>query len=324
MLSRMRSRTGSYGSDQAHAAHAAMRSAAHGILLFLGASVSFACMNTLAKYASQGLHVIEVTWGRYAFSLLLVALLVPRVRQKRPFASARPLLQVVRSALLLGVTALFFAAISLMPLVDAAAIGQTTPLMITALAGVLLGERVGFRQWAAVVAGFIGVLVVMRPGFGAIEWAAVLMLGAAALNALYHLATRMLASIDPPETTIIYTGVVGSAVLTAALPIFWTTPEPAEIALLAGLGFLGFLSQYLLILAYARAPASTLAPYTFLITVWLGLLGYTVFGELPDVWTIAGTLMIVGSGFYIYQAEAQSHGRARAAPQTGEEIDEIG
>jgi len=120
----MPGRSAAYGTERNSAADAT-RSAMHGILLFLGASVSFACMNTLAKYASQGLHVVEVTWGRYAFSLLFIALLVRRVRQKRPFASARPLLQIVRSALLLGVTLLFFAAIRFMPLVDAVAIGQT-------------------------------------------------------------------------------------------------------------------------------------------------------------------------------------------------------
>jgi len=281
-------------------------------------------MNTLAKYASQGLHVVEVTWGRYAFSLLFIALLVPRVRQKRPFASARPLLQIVRSALLLGVTLLFFAAIRFMPLVDAVAIGQTTPLMITALAGVLLGEKVGLRQWAAVGTGFAGVLVVMRPGLGVMEWAAVLMLGAAAFNALYHLSTRMLASVDPPETTIIYTGAVGTCVLSAALPLFWSAPELWEFGLLAVLGFLGFVSQYLLILAYARTPASTLAPYTFLITVWLGLLGYMVFGELPDLWTVVGALVIIGSGLYVYQSEARKRRNARAAPQSAEEIGEVG
>ena len=303
---------------------AASAGALRGIALFIAASVSFACMNTLAKFAAQGLHTVEVTWGRYFFSLLFLALLVRRLPSKRPLASARPALQIGRSALLLGVTLLFFASIPHMPLVDAVAIGQTTPLIVTALAGPLLGETVGARRWAAVCVGFIGVIVIIRPGFGAIDWPALVMFVAATLNALYHLSTRVLSNVDRPETAVVYTALFGAGVLSLLLPVVWTAPELWEFGELLILGALGFASQYLLVMAYARAPASTLAPYAYLIIVWLGVLGYLVFGEIPDLWTIVGTVVIAAAGLYVYRQEANARRNARAAPQSAAEIDEVG
>jgi drug/metabolite transporter (DMT)-like permease len=305
-------------------AEIAARSNTRGIALFIGASVTFACMNTLAKFASRGLHVVEVSWGRYFFSLLFLGFLFPRLPAKRPFASARPMMQIGRSAFLLGVTLMFFGAIAYMPLVDAVAIGQTTPLIVTALAGPLLRERVGAQRWTAVAVGFLGVLVIIRPGLGTFHWAALVMLVAAVLNALYHLSTRALASVDRPETTVIYTAIFGTVVLTAALPFIWSDPELWEFGELLVLGGLGFTSQYLLAMAYARTPASTLAPYTYLIIVWLGVLGYVVFGEVPDFWTILGTLVVVVAGLYLYRHEARARVTPAAVPQSAEEIDEVG
>ena len=295
-----------------------------GILIFMGASFSFACMDTLAKHLASSVHIVEVTWGRYFFSLLFLGLLFGRGAERRPTASARPLFQIIRSTILLGVTLLFFTGISYLPLVDAVAIGHTTPLIITALASLALGESVGPRRWAAVGIGFVGVLIVMRPGLGVMHWAAFVMLGAAILNALYHLSTRVLAGVDKPETTIVYTGLVGAVVLTVSVPFFWTRPDTWDWIELGACGFFGFLGHYLLAMAYARAPASTLAPYTYIITIWLGLLGYIVFGHIPDIWTVIGCAIIVGSGLYIYHREAQLRRVARASPQTAEEIVEAG
>jgi drug/metabolite transporter (DMT)-like permease len=164
----------------------------------------------------------------------------------------------------------------------------------------------------------------MRPGLGVIDWAAFAMLGAAIFNALYHLSTRVLASVDRPETTIVYTGLVGALVLTVAVPFVWSAPDMQDWIELAACGFFGFIGHYLLAMAYARAPASTLAPYAYVITIWLGLLGYLVFGHIPDAWTVAGCAIIVGSGLYIYRREAQLRRATTAAPQSAEEIDEAG
>jgi drug/metabolite transporter (DMT)-like permease len=287
-------------------------STASGIALFIAASLCFAGINTLVKLASRGLHVLEVSWGRYAFSLLFLGFLLPRLPAKRPLASSRPALQVGRAALLIAVTLMLFVAITYIPLVDAIAIGQTTPLMVTALAGPLLGERAGAARWAAVAIGFFGVLVIIRPGLGTVHWASVVVLAAAVFNALYYISTRALASIDRPETTVIYTAIIGAAVLTLTLPFVWSRPDMGQLAELLALGALGFASQYLMTLAYMRAPASTLAPYTYLIIVWLAVLGYLVFGEVPDPWTAIGALVVVASGLYLYRHEARSR-RAQTA-----------
>jgi drug/metabolite transporter (DMT)-like permease len=291
-------------------------STAGGIALFIAASVCLAGINTLVKLASRGLHVLEVSWGRYVFSLLFLGLLIPRLPAKQPFSSSRPALQLGRAALLIIVTLMLFVAITYIPLVDAVAIGQTTPLMVTALAGPLLGERTGATRWAAVAIGFLGVLVIIRPGLGTVHWATVLVLFAAAFNALYYISTRALAAVDRPETTVIYTAIIGTAVLTLTLPFVWSRPDMGQLAELLALGALGFASQYLMTMAYMRAPASTLAPYTYLVIVWLAGLGYLVFGEVPDRWTVIGTLVVVASGLYLYRHEA--HARPTQTAAAGE------
>jgi drug/metabolite transporter (DMT)-like permease len=300
--------------SSAHPRPAVAGDVAGGIALFIAASVCLAGINTLVKLAARGLPVLEVSWGRYLFSLPFLGFLLPRLPAERPLASSRPLLQLGRAALLLVVTLMLFAAITYIPLVDAIAIGQTTPLIVTALAGPLLGEQAGGSRWAAVGAGFLGVLVIIRPGLSVVHWAALIVLAAAGFNALYYISTRALASVDRPETTVVYTAIIGTVVLTLTLPFVWSRPDLGQLAELVALGALGFASQYLMTLAYMRAPASTLAPYTYLVIVWLGVLGYLVFGEVPDIGTILGTLVVVSAGLYLYRHEARSR-RAPAAPQ---------
>lgn len=301
-------------------------SALRGIVLFIGASVSFACMDTLAKYlARHGVPVVQITWARYFFSIFCLVLLIPQFRDGRRVLSARPLLQFGRSALLLAVTLMFFTVFSLMPLVEAITIGFTTPLMVTALAAMLLHERVGLERWAAVGVGFFGVLVVIRPGDPVVaDWPALLMLLTALLNALYHLSTRAIAGIDPPVTTILYTNVVGAVVLSAVVPFAWVAVPPIMWVEFAALGFFAFLGHYLLIVAYSKAPASTLAPYTYMIVIWVGFLGYAVFDDVPDQWTVIGSLIVIAAGLYVFHRESQMRKVARAAPQSAEEIDGAG
>ncbi len=301
-------------------------SAVRGILLFIGASMAFAGMDTIAKMlAHHGVPIVQITWARYFFSIFCLALLIPQFRDGRRVLSARPALQLGRSALLLVVTLMFFTVFSMMPLVEAVSIGFTTPLMVTALAAVLLHERVGLERWAAVAVGFAGVLVVIRPLNEVVaDWPSLLMLLTAFLNALYHLSTRAIAGIDPPATTILYTNVVGAVVLSVAVlfvPGYWVAVPTIAWVEFAALGFFAFMGHYLLAQAYSRAPASTLAPYTYMIVIWVGFLGYAAFGDLPDRWTIIGSLIVIAAGLYVFHREAQSRRLARAAPQAGAEID---
>ncbi|HEX6981038.1 MAG TPA: DMT family transporter [Alphaproteobacteria bacterium] len=275
-----------------------------GIALYLVALFMFACMDALAKYLTRDYHVVQVAWARYVFHAAFLLMLVPRYGLLRPFRSARPGFQLLRASLLMAVTLLFFTAISFIPLADAAAISFVAPLIVTALAFFVLKEHVGVRRWSAICAGFVGLLIVLRPGAGVMHWAAFIALAMATLNACYHLATRMLAGVDSPQTTIFYTGTIGALGFSALAPFFWTQPDAFGWGAMIVLGVMGGLGHYLLIHAYNAAPASTLAPYSYSGIVWATVLGFVVFGDFPDLWTIVGATIIVASGIYVFYREA--------------------
>jgi drug/metabolite transporter (DMT)-like permease len=274
-----------------------------GTALFVCSVLSFAGLDTIAKYLTADYHVMQITWGRYVFHAAFLVLLMPRHGILRPMRSARPIFQLVRATLLVVVTWMFFTSIFYLPLAEATAIAFTTPLFVTGLAHLLRQDQVGVRRWSAVLAGFVGVLVIIRPGLGVMHWAAFIVLLMALLNALYHLATRMLTGVDPTQTTIFYTGIVGALAMSAIVPFFWRAPDALGWALLVSVGFFGGLGHYLLIRAYEYALPSTLAPYSYTQIVWITGLGYAVFGDFPDAFTLAGTAIIVASGVYVFYRE---------------------
>ena len=235
-------------------------------------------------------------WGRYIFHLAFVVLLFSSGRFGRIGATAQPVLQVVRSLLLAGATFSFFVMLTYMPLADSVAISYVGPIFITVLAALILRERVGPRRWAAVAVGFVGAMVIMRPGLGIFHWAASLGLVTALCFALYAVATRMLIGRDSPYTTIFYTAVVGAVVLSALVPFFWEAPTLRLWGLMALLGLFGGVSHFMLIKAYEYAQASALAPYGYIDLIWATLFGLFVFGDFPDHWTVVGAAIVVGSG----------------------------
>lgn len=275
-----------------------------GIGLFLATVLIFACLDTLSKYMTDELHVIQIAWGRYLFSSVFLLVLVPRYGAIRPLRSARPWFQIVRAALLAAVSLMFFTAVSYLPLVDVTAIGFLAPLILTGLGHFVLRERVGIRRWMAITVGFVGVLVIIRPGFSAFHWAVLIALAMAASNALYQVATRMLAGVDSAQTTIFFTNLVGTVGFSLLIPFFWTPPGLFGWVSLAALGFLGGLGHYLLIQAFAYAPVSMLAPFSYTAIVWVTISGYLVFHQLPDLWTVIGAAIIIGSGIYVLYREA--------------------
>lgn len=283
---------------------AAGASTVRGIALFLATVVAFALLDTIAKHMTRDYHVVQIAWGRYVFHVAFLAVLMPRHGVLKPLRSARPWFQVMRAGLLAAMTILFFTGISFLPLAEAAAIGFVAPLFVTALAHFLLKEKVGIRRWTAVCIGFLGVLIVIRPGLGVIHWAAFIILFMAGCNAFYHIATRVLAGVDPPQTTIFYTGIIGALLLSAAAPFFWQPLDWSGWLKLAAMGFLGGLGHYLLIRAYEFAEPSVVAPYTYTQIVWMIALGYLVFGDLPDAWTLTGAAVISASGIYVFYREA--------------------
>jgi drug/metabolite transporter (DMT)-like permease len=286
------------------AAAKARRARLTGILLMCGAVACFACLDSIAKYLGRHMDVLEVVWARYTSAFLLALILSNPFTRPALMRTKRPVLQILRSSVLLGSTALNFIALKYLQLDQALAIVFSTPFMVAALAGPTLGEWVGPRRWAAIGVGFIGVLVVTRPGFGAIHPAALISLGSAACYALYAIATRLLSRTDSNETTLFYSNLVGAVAMLPVLPFVWTPPESALIVFLMVLiGALASVGHYLLIVAHRLAPASVLSPFMYTQLVWAISLGYLVFSDVPNAWTIAGTGVVVASGLYLLHRE---------------------
>ncbi|MEM6488399.1 MAG: DMT family transporter [Pseudomonadota bacterium] len=286
-------------------ADVAPQPAAHGqgILALVGVTLLFGCMDATAKYLGGRYDPFFVVWARYAGqAVATLVIFAPRLATLA--RTDRPGLQILRSTLLFTATVLFFTGFSLMPLAEASAIGQLTALFITALAALVLGERVGPYRWSAVVAGFLGAMLIIQPGTGALGWAALLPMAGALAFAAYSIATRVLGSGENPWTTFLYTGSVGALAASLAVPWFWSVPAVADLPVFALLAAAGALGQALLIFAMRLAPASLLAPFLYLTVVWAGLNGYLLFDEVPGPATLAGTAVIVGAGLFVHWRES--------------------
>lgn len=279
-----------------------------GILILLAAIVCFACMDASAKWLGRELGAVQIAGVRYLVSLVVVlAFLNPRTKPG-VLRTARPVQQVLRGLCLIGATLGCFLAVRTLPLTQVSAINFSAPLVTALLAGPILGERIGPRRLAAVLVGFAGVLVVTRPFGGAFSAAMGFAALAALSNAFYYITTRLLASHDRPETTMVYTSLVGAAVVSPALLWGWRMPSSALVwAVLIGLGLLGALGHWLLILAHRHAPASALAPFYYLQIVGAVAFGLAVFGDVPDIWTLIGGGIVIGSGLYLLYRERVRH-----------------
>jgi len=275
-----------------------------GIALMCGAFLLFACLDTSAKVLSQDLDTLQVVWARFVgHAVLVIAVITPR-KGTRVFATTNLRLQLIRSSLLVMSTVLNFTAISYLPLTTTASIFFTAPLLVAALSVPLLGEFVGWRRWSAIAVGFVGVLVIIRPGAGEVHWAVGLCLANALVAALYSIATRKLAARDHSDTTSIYSPLVGAVIFLPALPWVWSPPDSALHWVLLGLtGVFGGVGHWLVIIAHRYAGASVLAPFTYSAILWMTASGYLVFGDLPDRWTIIGAAIVVASGLYVFHRE---------------------
>jgi drug/metabolite transporter (DMT)-like permease len=288
------------------ASFAGLSDSTRGILWMLLTTLLFVAMDGIAKALTQSYPVPQVTWARYAFHALALAVLFRR-RLPALMRSKRLGLQIVRSSLLLSATTMSFFALRVMPLADVVAIWALTPILVTALSVPLLGEHVGPRRWAGVAAGFVGALIIIRPGLDLMQSAAALPATVAVILALYHLATRALSGTDTPLTTIVYTVSVGLVVSTGAVPFFWVTPDASAWAFMIALGLLGATAHFSLIKSFEVATAATVIPYTYTNLIWATLAGFVFFGDLPDVWTVIGAGVIVVSGLYIFHREHRRH-----------------
>jgi drug/metabolite transporter (DMT)-like permease len=285
--------------------------------LICAAVLCFALLDTSAKWLSGHMDPVQVVFARYAGSMALVLMLLNPWSRPGILRTKRPWLQGIRSLLLLGSTALNFVALKYLQLAETVSIMFAGPLLVALVAGPMLGEWPGPRRLAAIGVGFLGVLVITRPGIGGMHPAALLCVFGCICYSFYALATRQLAAYDPPETTMVYSGVAGTLAVLPLIPFFWSTPQtPFVWLVMLGTGVFGGFGHWLLILAHRLAPATVLAPFIYSQIVWMIALGWFVFGQFPDGWTFVGATIVIASGLYLLYRE-----RVRKLPEAAARLD---
>ncbi len=265
----------------------------------------FATLDATAKHLAATFPVPMLVWARYTFHfLLMMVFLAPSLRSGL-IRTRHPGTQVVRALTLVATTGFGIAALKRMPLAETTAVVFITPLIVTVLAVPLLRERVTPGRYAAVAAGFIGVLLIARPGGGLAGTGVALALVAALSYSAYQILTRKIAAMESAVTMVFYTALVGTLTMTLALPWYWSgpMPDPAEVLLIGSLGIYGGTGHFLLTRAFRLAPASTLSPFLYVQLIFATALGWLVFGQLPDGWALAGMAVIAASGLWIALGE---------------------
>jgi drug/metabolite transporter (DMT)-like permease len=275
-----------------------------GIFLMCAGVSLFPLMNASVKLLTARYPVVEITWARFTGHLIvMLAVFLPQYG-RRLIATRRPLVQIARSLLMLVSNGVFVMAIATVPLATASAIGFTSPLIVTALSVPLLREQVGWRRWSAVMVGFCGALLIIRPGTGFHDPAVLLLLASSGAYALYQIATRWVMAHDSPATGIIFAALFGSLGTSLLLPFVWVTPQSlTDLAMLLALGGLGGLGHFLVIKAFQAAPAAVIAPLGYVELLGTATLGYLIFANFPDALTWVGALIIIASGLYIAMRE---------------------
>ena len=280
------------------------------ILLTVTAIFCFGLMDVAVKTVTPMTGTVPALWARYAGQMVIVIILVaPRLRQV--VRSVHPKLQIARSVLLMLATFFFFLALGRVGLAEATAVMSMNPLLITLGAALFLGEQLGPRRIFAILLALAGAMLVIRPGSDVFQPAALLPLIAALCFACYTLITRRLGPNEDVWTSLFYTGLVGSVILTAIVPFHMPALTPTSIALLMFIGAIGTAGQMMLIRALSQAEAGLLAPFNYTGLVFAVLWGFVLFGEVPDALTLLGALVIAGAGIYVWHRET----RAKPAAQ---------
>jgi drug/metabolite transporter (DMT)-like permease len=291
--------------------HAAARAQTlTGILLMVAAVSLFPASDAMSKYLTADYPALQILWLRHIVQLAMVLAMLAAGRRWSLMRTRQPGLQLLRGALTVAATLLFIMALKFVPLVDAVTILFAQSLIMVALSVPILGERVGIHRWGAVIVGFAGILIVMRPGLGVVHWAASLALICALCNALYQIVTRRLAETDSAITTFFYVSAIGVVALAPTMPFVWVEVTEEGWLWILGAGLFGGMGHYLMIRAFDFAGASVLAPFNYAQIGAATLLGYLWFGDLPDRWTILGLVIVIGSGLYILERERRAGARA--------------
>ena len=260
-------------------------------------------MDGFAKYLSDDLPILQITWARYFFTVAFVFPIMLFFYKKQLVWSDKPRLQIFRGLILLSANICFFYAISVISLAKALTLAFIAPLIVTAFSPILLGEKVGFRRWTAVAVGFIGSLIVIRPGFLEFNLASMAALSTGFFYGFYLIITRKLSTSDNPLLTLLITGMVGALLVSLIIPFYWVKPTLNQWSLMAGIGVFACIGHLFLILSLKYADASKLAPLGYTEIIPNVIIGYYFFSELPDNWTYLGLFIIVLSGLYISKRE---------------------
>jgi drug/metabolite transporter (DMT)-like permease len=274
-----------------------------GIVLMLAALAFFSCSDAASKLMTATLPAVEVAWLRFCVFTLLMLGIAVGTGQARALRSKRPSLQTLRALGVLGSSIFFITGLSFLPMAEATAISFASPMIVTALSIPILGEVVGWRRWSAVAVGLLGVLIVVRPGAGAFDRAAVFPVLSAFSWAVALVVTRKMSSADSPLVSLTYAAVVGLLITSALVQFTWVMPGWREIGLGLITGGASTVAQWLVVLAFQQARASVLAPFSYSQLIWSGLLGYVIFGNVPDRWTLIGAAVIIASGLYTAHRE---------------------
>ncbi len=275
-----------------------MHNKTRGVLFFMGATVCFALLDASSKYLTAFYAVPLLVWARYLVHLIIMLVAVVPRTGRRIVVTQHPWLLILRSLLLVGCTAFIVLAFSVQPLAETSSIFFITPLLVALVSGPLLGEKVSLKSWLATLAGFCGVLLIARPGGATTGLGITYALSSALCYTFYQILTRRLAPTEPAMRQLFYTAVVGTLTTSLAVPMLWAAalPSPGQALLILSLGMYGGLGHFLFTHAFRDTPAALLSPLQYVQIIWATLLGWIIFGHLPDMLTIGGMLIIGGSG----------------------------
>jgi len=275
-----------------------------GIGLMTIMTVCFSSLDASAKYASHELPLWMVMWGRYLFHFIFITIFFFRGAPRDIIFTKNLKLQILRSVLIFCAGVTFWSGLMFLPLADCTVIAFISPLLVTILSVFLLGEKFGFHRWGCVIIGLLGVIFVIRPGMGIVHWAVVLPLISALFYSALLIITRILGQREDALTTLFYTSIGGLVLSSIMVLFFWKAPSPIQWLILIWLGLLGAVGHFFMIKAFEKAPASLLAPFNYTSLIWATLLGFFLFGDLPDAWTIFGAIIIISSGLYLVKRES--------------------
>jgi len=274
-----------------------------GIALILASTVFLGASDVTAKYLSASLPSIEIAWIRFlVFALIMSPAMLPG-SPLFALQTERRGLHLLRGAALLGSSLFFISGLRYLPIAEASATGFVAPLFVTALSIVFLGEKVGLRRWIATALGLLGVIIILRPGTSAFHPAAFFPLVSALAWACTLIMTRMMSGSERAITTMTYSSIAGVCILSALVPFVWVAPTWHDILFGVFIGVASTAGQWIVVLAFRYADASVLAPFSYTQLLWVSILGFLVFGEVPDIWTITGAAFIVASGLYTAHRE---------------------